>query len=150
VPIGLARRLADCVGDNRTVGSGEARFAHGLTFVVGGLLTLTCLSGCDQSMTGETFDVVIVNDTSSNLWIAQCSNDGAGAPCDKTEAREELKPGETARAGTAVNVPNPWTVRHTQTGAVTGCLALFFADYPSGDKLPRVSLSTASPAQCNE
>jgi hypothetical protein len=121
-----------------------------LTFVVGGLLTFTCLSGCDLPDTGETFDVVIVNDTATNVWIAQCSNDGAGAACDKTEPPEELKPGETATATTAVNVPNPWIVRHPPAGVVAACLDLLYADLPSGDKPPRVSLSTATPAQCND
>lgn len=136
------------VADTGDVSTG-ARFTRASVGLVVASLALACLSGCDRSMTGETFDVAVVNDTASSLWVAQCSNDGGGPPCDMTEPPEEVRPGETVRAGTSVNVPNPWTIRHAQTSAVIGCVDLLFTTYPTGDRSPKVSLSTASQAQCS-
>ena len=112
-------------------------------------MLVLALGGCSASDgTGDTFDVVIRNDTDATVWIAQCVNDGSGSPCDRTESDAELKPGESARVGTAVNAPNPWTVRSSKAGPVKGCLDLLFSTYPSGSSSPQVEVSTASQPQC--
>ncbi|MGE0819123.1 MAG: hypothetical protein AB7O74_10670 [Candidatus Nanopelagicales bacterium] len=107
-----------------------------LIAVVG--LTAAC-SGGDS----DTFEVRIVNDTGSQVSVAQCT--GEQQSCESTEQAEALEPGGYAIAVATSNAANPWRVTDAR-GKLLGCLPLDFDGYP--DATPKVLVSSASPTQC--